>query len=189
MMSVAAFADIARPGKSPKSVKKPVVVDTELDIRLDADAKEARLIIPRSQLAQLRAELERLDDGSDNTAEITSSGDFSRTQTIVSGLFLSLAFIFGGVWFIRSGKAATPVARTLLVLVAIAGIVSAATFVYANAGPPAEARTITGKMFSQAVHMYGVGWGKIKLEVGDEGDSLKLIVPNPKTSPTPSGEE
>jgi hypothetical protein len=188
MIPVAALGDIARPGKTPNSVKKPVVVNTELDIRLDAEAKEARLIIPRSQLAQLRAELERLDDGSDNTAAVTAPGDFSRTRTIVSGMFLSLAFIFGGIWFVRSGKAATATARTLVVFAVIAGLASAATFVYANAGPPAEARSITGKMFSQAVHIYGFGWGKVKLEVGDEGDRLKLIVPNPKTAPAP-GEE
>ena len=64
----------------------------------------------------------------------------------------------------------------------LAGIGSAATFVYANAGPPAEARSITGKMFSQAVHIYNYGWGTVKLEASpdSDGEGVTLIVPNPK---------
>ena len=127
-----------------------------------------------------------MDDDSDNTAAVVSPRSFTRTQTIVSGMFLSLAVIFGGLWFVRSGKAETRGAKSLVILAVIAGAVSAATFAYANAGPPPEARSITSKMFSQSVHMYGFGWGKIKLEIGDQ-DRPTLIVPNPKTS-TP-GEE
>lgn len=56
-----------------------------------------------------------------------------------------------------------------------------ATFVFANAGPPPEARSITGKMFSPAVHMYSQGSGDIKLETSDK-DYIELIVPNPKDS-------
>jgi hypothetical protein len=179
LASVAAFADIARPDKTPAKTPKPKAsIATRMDIRLDRDAKEARLIIPRSQLKQLRAELEQMDDDSGNTAEVTTPG-VSRTQTIVSGIFLSLALVFGGLWFVRSGKAATKTGKGLVVLVVFAGIASAATYIYANAGPPAEARSITGKMFSQAVHIYGFGGGEIKLEAGNEEKPIQLIVPNP----------
>jgi hypothetical protein len=187
--SISAFADLPRPDKSPNRVEKPrAAIDTEMDISLDRNAKEARLIIPKSQLKQLRAELERLDDGSDNTAAVASPGEFTRVQTIVSGMFLSLAFIFGGIWFVRSGKAATGTGRAFVILAVLAGIGSAATFVYANAGPPNEARSITGKMFAPSMHTYGFGWGKVKLEAGDD-DRIKLIVPNPKTAATTNGEE
>jgi len=58
--------------------------------------------------------------------------------------------------------------------------------VLANAGPPPEARSITGKMFTQAVHIYGFGSGQIKLEVTNEDRQyIDLIVPDPKTSPSP----
>lgn len=183
LVTTAAFADIApAPGKSPNRVKKPPVVNTNLDITLDSKATEARLIIPASQLKQLRAELDLLDGGDSNTAAVSTDATFTRTQTIVSGIFLSLAFVFGGIFFVRSGRNV----RTVGAVVVAAAIGSAATVIYANVGPPLDARTISGKMFSQAVHNYGFGTGKIKLETG-EGDRIKLIVPNPEK--TPSGNE
>ncbi len=182
--STAAFADIARPdpAKSPKT-KPSTSIMTTMDIRLDPDAKEARLIIPKSQLKQLRAQLDGMDDAADNTAAVTTPS-FSRTQTIMSGAFLSLAIVFGGMWFARSGKAASKTVKTIVIVTAIAGIASAATFVYANAGPPNEARSITGKMFSQAVHIYGFGRGQVKLETSDSDDRIQLIVPDPKDKPS-----
>jgi len=180
------FANIARPDppKTPKP-KPSTSIITTMDIRLDSDAKEARLIIPKSQLKQLRAQLDDMDDADDNTAAVTTPS-FSRTQTIMSGAFLSLAIVFGGMWFARSGKAASKTVKTLIIATTIAGIASAATFVYANAGPPDEARSITGKMFSQAVHIYGFGWGQVKLETSDKDDRITLIVPNPKDDTKPS---
>jgi hypothetical protein len=56
---------------------------------------------------------------------------------------------------------------------------SVATLVYANAGPPPEARSITSRMFSDAVHMYKSGSGRIKLEVSDNVNNPELIVPDP----------
>jgi hypothetical protein len=176
--SVACLANIA-PAKTPRQdggSKK--AIDTSLSIKLDRDAKEARLLIPKSQLKQLRAELEQMDDHSDNTAAVTHG--ISGTQTIMSGLFLSLALVFGGVWFVRSGKVSSRNGKALIILAIVAGIGSAATFVYANAGPPPEARTITGKMFSQSVHIYKFGYGHIKLETKTDGDGVELIVPDPK---------
>lgn len=180
-----AFADIApEPGKKSSRVKKPPVVDTTLAIMLDSKATEARLIIPASQLKQLRAELDLLDGGEDNTAALSTQGAFTRTQTIVSGAFLSLAFIVGGIFFMRSGRTG----RTVGAVVAAAAVGSAATVIYANAGPPPENRSITGKIFSQSVQSWGAGWGKIKLETGD-GDRVRLIVPNPTPETKPAGEE
>ena len=69
----------------------------------------------------------------------------------------------------------------------LAGAGATATFVYGNAGPPPEARSITGKMFSQAVHWYNFGSGKIKLETTDEDlNEIILIVPNPKDESKPA---
>jgi hypothetical protein len=181
LASAAAFADIARPDKTPNKVPKPKPapgIVTSMDIRLDRDATQARLLIPKSQLKQLRAELEQLDGDSEDTAAVTTPG-ISRTQTIMSGLFLSLAIFFGGMWFVRSGKASTKTGKGLVVIAVVAGIASAATYIYANAGPPQEARQITGKMFSPAVHTYGVGWGEVRLEASSE-ERIKLIVPDPK---------
>jgi hypothetical protein len=161
------FADIAQPEKPKRPGKS---IDTSLSIRLDRDAKEARLIIPRSQLQQLRAELDQIDG---DTSVAASLGG---VQTIVSGVLLSLAFVFGGLWFMRSGATSSKAVAGVAIVMAVGSV---ASFVYGNAGPPPEARTISGKMFSQSVHIYKQGWGKIKLEVSNEATSPELIVPDP----------
>lgn len=175
LFTTTALADIARPDRSPKPPKKPAAVDTYLSIKLDRDAKEARLIVPRSQLQALRAELDAIDNGTE-TAAITSGG-ISKLQTVLSGLFISLAIVFAGIWFARSGRLSTKTAAAGSIVLAFAGL---AAIAYGNAGPPAEARSITGKMFAPAMHIYKFGGGMIKLEVSDDEDQVQLIVPDPQ---------
>lgn len=163
----------------PEKPKKAKTVDTSLVIRLDQDAQEARLIIPRSQLKQLRAELDQIDGTGENTAV---TANFGRLQTLISGALLSLAFIFGGLWFVRYRPQSS---RTILTTAILLGVGSIANLVYGNAGPPPAAREITGKMFSQSVHMYKQGSGKIKLEVSDDARNPELIVPD---TPRPAEE-
>lgn len=178
--STAAFADIApiRPEKTPKP--KPGV-NTTMEIMMDKSAKEAKLLIPKSQIKQLRAELESLDDDNGNTAAVTSG--FTRLQTIVSGAFLSLAFVFGGMWFVRSGKASTKGGKALAAAAILGGIGAATTVVFANAGPPPAARNITSRLFDQKIFTpYGFAYGKIKIETTD-GNQVKLIVPEATETP------
>ena len=168
--SSSALANIADP-----SLGKTKSIDTRLHISIDAKAKEAKLLIPRSQLKQLRAEIDAIDGGSDSTAAVTGGMSLSGTQTIVSGALLSAAFIFAGLWFVRSGskhRGAAVAGAGLLTLASVA------TIVYGNAGPPPEARVINGKMFTQSVHMYKQGSGPIKLEVSDKVNTPELIVPD-----------
>ena len=183
--TTAAFANIARPEKSPNSVEKPKPgVSTTMEIMMDKSAKEAKLLIPKSQIKQLRAELETLDDDNGNTAAAT--GGFTRLQTIVSGAFLSLAFVFGGMWFVRSGKASTKGGKALAAAAILGGIGAATTVVFANVGPPPAARNITSKLFDQKIFKpYGFAYGKIKIET-TEGNQVKLIVPD--VTETPAGE-
>lgn len=157
----------------PSPEKKSAGVTTSLSIRLDREATEAKLIIPRSQLKQLRAELDALDNGTDETA----AAGVSRTQTIVGGAFLSLAMLFAGLWFVKPAKLSARNGNAVAVVI-FSGF-ALATVAFGNAGPPAEARSITGKMFSEAVHIYGFGFGKIKLEVSGDVSNPTLIVPNP----------
>lgn len=181
-----AFADIPRPEPS-KTPKLKSEIDSTLNIRISSDVKEAKLVIPKSQIKQLRAELEKIDNGSDDTAEVPKFNGVTRTQTVVSGTLLSLALVFGGIWFVRSGKAGTKAGRTVAVFALVAGVGSAATYVYANAGPPPEVRSITGKIFSQTLQTWKWGGGKIKVETKTDGNSIDLIVPeSPKTK---DGEE
>ena len=172
LFSIAAFADIRLPDTPKPTVtpKQQQSIDANMIIRLDENATETTLIIPKSQISQLRAQLDELDG---NEQILT----FSRTQTIVSGLFLSLAFVFGGVWFARTngGK----VNKTLVVGAILLFVGSAATIAFANVGPPAELRSISGKLFDKEV--FG-GWkratGKVKVKVSDNGNLIELIVPD-----------
>lgn len=174
--SITSLADVPDPSKYPKRTPKPKPgVVTNMSIRLDSNATEAKLIIPKAQLKQLRAELDEPDDADNNTA----TAGVSRTQTIVSGVLLSMAFAFGGIWFVRSRKAMAP-GKNFVVLAALAGIASAATLVYANVGPPPEARTISSKMFSETMHRYKGGWGRVTIESSTDADQIEFIVPDPK---------
>lgn len=178
LFASSAVADIRLPSPTPTpKVKERKAIDTTLYIHLDRDASEARLIIPKSQIKQLRAQLDGLDDGGTTAA----AGTFTGTRTIVSGLFLTLAFVFGGVGLARSGKKVSKTGKALGIGAFLFLVGAFATIVLANAGPPPEARSITGKMFTQAVHMYKQGSGAIKLETSEEDtDSIELIVPDPK---------
>lgn len=174
LLSIAVFADVRvdtpTPTQKPKAGKS---ITTHFDVSFDRNAKEARLLIPKDQLKQLRAELEQLDD-SDNLA----SNGFTKTQTVVSGMFLSLAFVFGGVWFARSRKIDTKTGKVLVIGSVLFLSSAVATIVYANAGPPPEARSLTNRFFSKEVNLYKWGSGKVKMEVSTEVKSPTLIVPD-----------
>ena len=181
ILALNVFADIAAPSPKP-TPKKGKEIDTYLSIRLGEQYKEAKLLIPRKQLKQLRAELEQLDNGEDDTASISESGS-KGMQNVVAGVFLSLAFVFGGVWMFRSKAAKNTKIAGALLLVSLSG--ATVSFVFANAGPPAEARSITSKMFSKALSYYNFGGGKIKLVVVDGEENPELQVPLIKEEPTP----
>ena len=179
--AAAAFADIAAPPEKPVKNGKAKGVSATMSIKLDRDATEARLLIPRSQIKQLRAELEQLGESEDNNAGL------SRVQTIMSGALLSLAFIFGGILFLRSGKAAGAAGKSLVILAVIAGLGTAATLIYANVGPPPSARSITSRLFDRNLFKYyGFAIGKVKVEATDD-TRIQLIVPDDQG--TPGGEE
>jgi hypothetical protein len=126
------LANIADP-----SLPKKKSIDTQLCRYLDRNAKEARLVIPRSQLKQLRAELEGLD----SDAPTTAGPAVTRTQTIVSGGLLSLAFLFACIWFLLSGSQHCILCIAAAVLLAR---VSFARLVFGIAGARAVACRITG---------------------------------------------
>ena len=100
MFAAPAMADIARPNTTPKKPVKTNSLETRLDIRIRRDAKEAKLILSKAQLNQLRADLDAIDGGASDRASAGITG----VQTIAGGVFLSLAMVFGGIWFARSGK-------------------------------------------------------------------------------------
>ena len=178
MFALIAVADVRFDTPTPKPEKTPTQVksiDTTLYISLQKDAKEARLLIPKSQIKQLRMELAALDDDADAPV----AAGYANTQTVVGGLFLSLAFVFGGVWFARSRKIDLKANKTAAVgaILFLSGALAAAA--YANVALPSlEARSITGLIFTDAVHQYKKASGKIKVESTDDSYGITLIVPD-----------
>lgn len=183
IFAVPAFADIARPDRTPNQPKKDATIDSRLTIRLDKDAKEARLIIPRSELNELVAQLGT--DGRRTLPEVKVGG-ISQTQTIMGGTLISLAILFGGVWAFRSGKLTTKSGKVAASVALVLAGGALTSLVYANIAPPLETRSIKGSIFSPAIQKYKFVSGKIKLEVGEDESTPTLIVPDPAVSPTPA---
>ncbi|HMT07707.1 MAG TPA: hypothetical protein PKA82_06855 [Pyrinomonadaceae bacterium] len=186
--SIVAFSDIARP--EPKPQKTPKVMfnaTSDVSITLDPNANKAVLRIPNSTLKYLRAELESENDTDNNAASTAPDRGLtlSRTQTIMSGAFLSLALAFGGFWFIRSGKAASRGVRNLVILGTISAVALTATFVYANIGPP-PVSGITNKIFNKSAMLGGAYAHERGMRIErTDGDTIELIVPDSPTTAAP----
>lgn len=184
LASTAAFSDIARPDATPKRTPKPKAPNANMTIKMDSDIDVATLRIPKSQIKQLKAALEDLEDqgDSDENAAITAEPGPSRISLIASGIFLSLALVFGGMWFARNGRSVSKGGKAAVVAITLAGIGAAATIVYANVGPPLEARSITSKLFNKDVFTpYGFASGKLRVEAS-QGSTYELIVPDGKNT-------
>lgn len=166
LFAVSAFADIPRmPEPTPKKGKE---ISSFLRIQVRSDITEARLVIPKNMSKQLRAELE----GDDNPALASTQ---TSTQTIVGGLLLSVAFVFGGVWFVRSAKESNKSARAAGIFVILAASGVAATIAFANAAPP-PLRSLNSDMLSDYAKRRGVE-GEIKIEISNTENEIILQIP------------
>ena len=155
------LADIAP--SSPKPVK------ARMQIYIDKEAKETKLIISRETL-------EALLRGGDGAAVASGA---SRSQTIFGGLLISASFVFGGFWLSRRKglKPGVPVAGAIIVL-ALGG----AAFVMGNAAPPIFQK-IDSSLFSDAMKQNKAARGDILIEVDPRGygDGVEMrIAPSPK---------
>ena len=171
--TVSASADVAPPDKA--KIKPPKATPFTAPMMIDPNSKtgEAKLLIPRSVLEQMRAGL----DGDDSHSAAFAYFNTGGAQTLMAGVFLSLAFAFGGVWLVRSrGQRRLGPAALCVAALALCG--AAATAAYANAGPPPVARSLTSKILIQDAMWYGV-YGDVKVEVVD-GDQIRLVLPKGK---------
>lgn len=176
LMTTLAFADIANPDNRNRASKS----DLKIQMRIETDdkLKEAKLVIPRPIFRQMMAQA----DGKDSPSAATTARFFNMTgaQTVMSGIFLSLAFAFGGVWLVRSRKGAERTARVVALTVALlltGGITAGVA--YANAGPPPVARSLTSKILIQELQWWGA-YGEAKVEIVEEGDDIILVLPRLK---------
>lgn len=168
VFTVAAFGDIAPgPGESPSPVK------TRMQIRIDPDIKETKLVISRSALESL---LEA--DGGARASAVRAG--FTRSQTIFGGILISASFVFGGVWLSRRGLQTGGAARTASAAVILA---AGAVIVMANAAPPIFQR-IDSKVFSDAMKKERFAGGNVAIEISNDefAEGVELIVAQEKKS-------
>lgn len=177
-----ALANLAPPN-TPKP-KKSHVVSARMRIGPDSEATEAKLIIPREVFRQLKAELDGGVDSEAAAAAGTQRFNLTPTQTAFAGLCLSLSFVFAGVWFAGSRLAGKRVPRSAAALAAVAVGCAAATAVYANAGPPPVARSLTSRILIPEATYYGAS-GEVKVEIVEGGSPLiQLVLPKGKEAKT-----
>lgn len=176
-------ADVPRPepSKMPKSEKEMTV---KLFINARSEMKEPTLVINRKTLKQLRAALDEAETNADFAENIDEApapqNNFSRSQTLVAGMFFSLAFIIGGVWMFRTKNKPSKIALGLIVF-AVFG--AGATVVFANAAPP-EAYRLTSRIFSKLTKSYGYATGNVKVKiVSDDNDRIYLNIPKDANDP------
>lgn len=174
IFTITAAADIP-PIKTPKPTPPPREIDAGLEIQLDNSAKDVKLIIPRDKVRALRAQLDEIDNQPDASAAL--SVGFTRTQTIVSGLFMSLGVVFAGIWLMRSRK--IPVNTAVVAGVLFLG--GAAIIAFANVPPGQYPNNLNDHIFSDEFRRYERGFTPIKVKVSDaEKEEFKLIIPRLK---------
>ena len=188
--ALAVFADVRLPDTPKPAEKNAKTINSRMLIRLSPEATETKLIIPKNQVKELRAALEELDNESNSDLAVTDSSEkFSRSQTIISGLFMSLAMVFGGVWFARSRKTNSKVSKKIITGAVLFFVGSMATLVYANAGPPSTLRTIDGSLFDKKIFgRWKFASGNIKIEFSNTSNAIELIVPDKEKKETASDE-
>jgi hypothetical protein len=165
--TVSVYADVARPKPSPQKGK--VVMNTGLEVATDATAYDARLQIPKAQLAELRAALANEDGVRSTTLGIA----YSSARTIIAGLFLFMSLSFGGVLMARAGQSRGQKIIAAVIL-GTALIAATAIITQANAGPPPG---YVWRNLSQNLNAGRPTHGPLKIEIVDEGTGVRLILP------------
>ena len=167
LSSTYAFADIPpkpRPIPPPNPNPAPVVSkEANMVVELDPNAKEARLIVPRSLVIR-RAGL----DADDGTRLADADGPTSR-HIIIAGIALSLAACGGGFWLVRKNRLSST--GLVLFLVVGAGLMIGA-IAWANARAPSPPPPAP----QPVANLIKILDGKIKVETPAEGDTIRLIV-------------
>ncbi len=180
-LSIYAFADIRMPEPpkpQPTATMKPIT-GKQVDLMIDvtSEVSEPTLVIKKSSVKNLRAALDEAE-GIDNLATQTenegtkSASTIGSIQTIVGGLFLSLAFVFGGVWFVKNKPSKATVA-----LFAVAFFGASTVLVWGNVAPP-RLFSISKNIFADEIQQFAYARGKVRVKVVAESNTdIKLLVP------------
>lgn len=192
LLTTAAVADIRlpdtpKPTPSPKTSAK--AMNRDLTIRLSPNVEEATLEIPKDAIKSLRAALENVDDNGAIAGTTGRGFNITPTQTLMSGLFLSLALTVGGVWFFKSKPIgnAPKVAAGLIAAMVFGGC---ATLIFANAAPP-PIKGINADLFSDQLRRSWRGAnGSIKIVVVEQTyENAPIVLNIPRGDKKVAGEE
>lgn len=197
VFSAIAFADIPGGKRVPKPEPNVTPVDTPPAARMNQiDAGRANmyiaigpsvegptLVIDKSLLDRLN-EAVKTNGGSTTGVRYSLGG--TPTQTIVAGIFMSLALVFGGLWF---AKAKGPLPRTAVGALLCAILAAGATFVFANAGLPPRVR-IMESIFDKKVKGKVTVQDKVNIRIVDRmyPDDINLLVPETPVEKTKEDE-
>ena len=192
LLTTAAVADVRlpdtpKPTPSPKTEVK--AMQRNLTIRITPNVEETTLEIPKDAIKGLRAAMENIDNNGIANAGTTGGFNITPTQTLMSGLFLSLALTVGGVWFFKSKPVgnAPKIAAGLLAAMFFGGC---ATLIFANAPPP-PIKGINADLFAGKLQSNWSGAnGSIKVVVVERSyEGAPLILSIPRNDKKDKGEE
>jgi hypothetical protein len=190
ILSIVALADISLPD-TPKP-KLPTRKQVELFVQVSSEVTEPTLVIKKSSSKLLRAALDEAEGIENNLAqtESTRPNFTASAQTVMGGLFLALAFVFGGVWLARSKPS-----KTIIGLFLVGVFAAGAVLVFANIAPPRRFG-IDKFMLSEEFQSRSGATARGKVQVKIVNDSspvspdLKLLIPmNPENKPISTNEE
>lgn len=187
-LSGLAVADI--PVGKPKPQPSPIVTQRS-DGKLPSEPGYANMYInigtadDGPTLIIEKSMLDKINAANAGTVASGSTGGLSmELSSVVAGVFLSLAMVFGGLWFVRNRRPISKLAATSLLL-AVGG---AATIVYANAGPPKKF-DINSTIFKDEVLGYTTISGKVKIKVVDRNTGFDIGLTMPRTKTKKADEE
>lgn len=185
IFSCVALADIAPP-PTPKPAPKGKQV--QLMVNVTSEVTEPTLVIKKSSSKLLRAALDEAEGVDSNSAqtEAVKSNSSVAIQTVIGGMFLTLAFVFGGVWFVRGKKPS----KTTVGLFLVGIFTSATVLVVANIAPP-RSFGLTKSMLAPDFQggRGATARGKVRVKIIDDKEStddVKLLIPREESS---AGEE
>lgn len=192
VFSITGLADIPPYKPTPKPTSKPAErsVRIPMSIRVNPNVNETTLEIPKSLVKDLRAALDDMDNGNQNAAAV-SGFYITPAQTLMGGIFMSLAMIAGGLWLFR----AKPISNTVkvagsLVIAVLFGAASA-SIISANVAPP-PLKGIDGSIFSDKMRSHWRGTiGDVKVSVNKEdgySEKGQIILTVPRSGGEKTGE-
>lgn len=160
-IAATSFADIKPPVKPAPTAARADATQVGVSISVSRWEKDGTLVITKSGLEKLNAAAKAKWGGA-GIAEAEISPRFS-TQTIVGGMFLSLAFVFGGVWLARSkGQVSKPALGVMVLSMVGMG----ATLVIGNVPPPKRIALDSGIIEAGKLNN-SIAAGKMKLLLVD----------------------